>query len=399
MFPCTINTFINTLCIFIAVTFANGQDRQLVSKLNPGCEHCDATLIYTRAQGSHDTIHQIWDFTHHVPSVVYVIGPVNSNVTITWHDSYPDQFLFTDKFDGNKTYSFAAAVESIIEYNDLKDNGQFEPGMPKENVQRWPLDNTKWRRSDMVLTDKEAVVTMMGEDSTRSGVIEMKLDILPFQDYALDLPHLIHTANSTLVDVQLVNFTESPGFNASRFALRLVLASSDNSSTTWTKDMRKSLDDEHTPGVFEIIEMRSARARDGAFVQFRPVAYTQRERGVSSSTNAYITGFNRSSLPRHSVLPRLYRNYFEGNASLVVQDAVVSFGLAGDGYYKQHNFTAWSFTIGYGAPPLEGFSLFVMIIISIGLGVPTLLALAGVTYMLARRCRQRNPPARFTNDE
>lgn len=58
-----------------------------------------------------------------------------------------------------------------------------------------------------------------------------------------------------------------------------------------------------------------------------------------------------------------------------------------------------SFTYGYGQPPIESVSLFVIIVVSIGLGVPLLLALSGVSYVLVRRYRQRNQPERFIDDE
>lgn len=79
-----------------------------------------------------------------------------------------------------------------------------------------------------------------------------QLDLIPFKDYAVDLPHLIHTANSTLFDISLVNLTTSKEYNASRYAIHLLLVSTDPETDTMHYTMRKSLDDEHTPGVFEV---------------------------------------------------------------------------------------------------------------------------------------------------
>lgn len=74
--------------------------------------------------------------------------------------------------------------------------------------------------------------------------------MLPFTDYAVDLPHLIHTANSSLIDINLVNFTTS--MNASRYAIHFLMVSTDDWNDVMNYTMRKSLDDEHTPGVFEV---------------------------------------------------------------------------------------------------------------------------------------------------
>lgn len=84
---------------------------QIISKLNPGCPNCDSsyTLVYTRAEGSDDTIHQIWDFTRGVPSVIYAVGTVNSSMTIGWNRREPVNFTFTEQV----TYSFAAAIDKV----------------------------------------------------------------------------------------------------------------------------------------------------------------------------------------------------------------------------------------------------------------------------------------------
>ncbi|KOB74412.1 Lysosomal protein NCU-G1 [Operophtera brumata] len=247
----------------------------------------------------------------------------------------------------------------IYEYDDLDDNGHLSPKCPQKE---FSLRGLSWHRNNSLLTDQEAMLMVRAHyrDGARSGT----LDLLPYKDYAPSLPRLIHTSNSSLVDVHLVNLTSAEEYNATRFALRLLLVSTDRLSDSWDFTMRKSLDDEHTPGVFE-----SSRSGDGGFLQFRPVAYTEPERDVSSSTNTYFYGDIDED-------------------QLLIQDVYISFGVGGDGFYKQHNYTGW-----------YNFSLFVIVIISIGLGVPLLLATSGITYVLVKRCRQRNPPTRLTNDD
>lgn len=394
-FPVSIRMHLRSLFIVFLLSFACGQDRQIISSLNPGCENCDVTLVYIKAVGSHDTVHQLWDFSRGMPTIIYLITKLNSTVEVTWDGKEPSQFKITDR----PVYSFAATIDKLQEYNDINSTGQIDNKCPQRPV---PLRDVVWKRGDTVLTGDEVMVHMRGyfPDARQKGTVDMKLDLLPYKDYAVELPHLIHTANSTLIDVSLVNLTTSRDYNASRFAIHLTLVSTDAWSDAMKYTMRKSLDDEHTPGVFEIFEIktpRSVSSDDGGYVQFRPVSYTEPERSVSSSTNAYISNFTSTHLPKSSTLRIFYRDFNRDN--LLVQDTFISFGLPGDGNYKQHNYTSWSFSIGYGVPPVEKFSLFVIIIISIGLGVPVLLALSGITYVLARRCKQRNPPTRFTDDE
>ncbi|XP_059062089.1 glycosylated lysosomal membrane protein A-like [Achroia grisella] len=396
MFPLTTQMYLWSLLVILSISLVNSQNRKITSLLNPGCIHCSEydTLLYIRADGSHDSVHQVWDFTRHTPTVLFLISSLNLTMDVVWDDNKP-----SFKLSEEPKYSFAIAIDKIYEYNDTDDNGHFENRFPRR---QYPLKDLHWIRGDLVQSDNEVKLLMQTyyKNDFHNGTIEIKLDLLPFQDYAVDLPHLIHTSNSTLIDVNLVNLTCSEDYEASRFALHFLLVSTDKKNDTMNYTMRKSLDDEHTPGVFEIVEIvtpASRRGEGGGFLQFRPVAYTEPQRGVAVSTNAHVSNFNRTDLPYESTLKTFYQRFDRDD--VLIQDMVVSFGDAADGYYKQHNYTSWSFTVGYGSPPKESFSFFVIMIISIGLGIPVFLAMSGIIYLIVRRYKQRNPPTRFLDDE
>ncbi|KAG6452034.1 hypothetical protein O3G_MSEX007455 [Manduca sexta] len=372
---------------------ARGQDRKIVTQLNPGCVGCgtDKTLMYIRAEGPKDTMHLVWDFIYGPPLITLVIGETNSSLVVNWNGTSISDFFF----NGTIKYSFFTSLYKLYEYNDTEDVGYMTPQSPYHYDS---LEHLTWTRADAVLNDKEVMVRVDGHFRHKPGTVEVKLRYLPFTDYASDLPHLIHTANSTLVDVSLVNLTSSRRFNSSRFALNMVLLPTDIQQADELHFItRKSLDDEHTPGVFEIIEIKTPQSfagEEGGYLQFRPVAYTDPKREVSSSTNVHMSPFNNTGSNAARVLRPL-----AVNKDIFGAQTFVSFGMPGDGFYTKHNYTAWSFTAGYGTPPVEGFSLFVIIIISIGLGVPVLLALSGIIYVIDKRYKQRNMPQRLTDNE
>ncbi|XP_063627445.1 glycosylated lysosomal membrane protein B-like [Cydia splendana] len=384
---------LRTLVLICVLSLAFGQDRKITPLLNPDCKACSSntTLVYIKAEGSHNTIHQLWDFTRGTPTIIYAVAGVNSSLQVEWAHDKPVKFNMSEE----PSYSFAMAISEIYEYNDLEDRGH-----PNSSTKfrRYPLKELNWARQDSVLTEQEAMLVMQADKYSRhrNGTVAIKLDLLPFRDYATLLPHLIHTANSTLIDVQLANLTQSRDFNASRFALRLILVASDANGTL-SRRVEKSLDDEHTPGVFEIIEIKTPRCVTtgaGGYMQFRPVAYTQKERSVTSSTVVHVSDFNST----HIVLPNTLSRFYPDIDEMLIEDMIVSFGEPQDGFYRQHNYTAWSTTFGYGAPPVETFSLFVILVITIGLSVPVLLALSGVVYVVSRRCRHGNEPTRLREE-
>ncbi|KAI8433977.1 hypothetical protein MSG28_012128 [Choristoneura fumiferana] len=380
--------YLRTFLIVSVISFAFGYDRKITSKLNPDCASCseNTTLVYIRADGDNNTVHHLWDFTRGAPTMITAVTGLNSSLTVSWFKDKPENFLFSEE----PMYSFAMAIPEIYEYNDLNDLGHMDGRSAGRGI---PLGGRRWARQDSVLTERRAMLLMQARARSRNGTVAVKLDFFPSSGFSPELPHLIHTSNSSLLDVQLVNMSATRGFNSSRFALRLLLVGTEDDRGTMVEDVVKSLDDEHTPGVFEIIELKTpvcARGGGGGgggggFLQFRPVAYTEPERGVTTSTVVHTSHFNRTHLEKSTTLFTFYRDHI--NVELLIRDVFVSFGEPGDGFYRQHNYTAWSTTFGYGAPPVETFSLLVILVICIGLSVPAVLAVSGAVYVAARRCR------------
>jgi len=79
-----------------------------------------------------------------------------------------------------------------------------------------------------------------------------QLSAFGFRDHSGELPHLLHSANCTQVDLVLDKLKTNSSFSNSRFALQLLIASNDKANATATIVLRKSLDDEHSPGVFTV---------------------------------------------------------------------------------------------------------------------------------------------------
>jgi hypothetical protein len=80
----------------------------------------------------------------------------------------------------------------------------------------------------------------------------LQLSAYGFRDHSGELPHLLHSANCTQVDLMLDKLKTNSSFSSSRFALGVLIASSDKANTTSTIMSRKSLDDEHSPGIFTV---------------------------------------------------------------------------------------------------------------------------------------------------
>lgn len=193
------------------------------------------------------------------------------------------------------------------------------------------------------------------------------------------------------IDLIAKNFTSN--YSSPRIALELLIVSSENRTEgSFKLNKRRNLDDEFTPGIFDVFDIvspRSSQASEGAFFQYRPVCYTTKYRTVSGSTELKqgdIKNFNNSEDEIEIFLSTLPFSYFGYTIETkIAQRTNITFGLSGDGFYSRSNYTSFSMLMGLGSPPVEELSNFVIIFAAIGLGVPLLVLLVGGTYVFIKR--------------
>ncbi|XP_069697302.1 glycosylated lysosomal membrane protein B-like [Periplaneta americana] len=386
------------------VTDANGLTRKLTASHNPGCapEFCDSVkVLHVSAEGPNDTLHYLWDFTHK-PSILVALTPASSHLLIDWIN-FKDESAKKISFSEKSLYSFGIVLDKLWEYNDVDDTGFLDLKNTSSNYRReFGMQYFNWKIPSNFTVNNTDNVEFVVEASSYSapsnltavvnGSIRIMLSAFGFRDHSGELPHLLHSANCTQVDLILDKLKTDSNFTSSRFAVEVILASSDQNNSSASLVSRKSLDDEHSPGVFTLVDLQTpvAPSGNGGYLQWRPVAYIAKERGLSNSTDTNSYGVldikNHTEQLNHTLL---YSYYSENLNNLLVQSTTVSFGLKEDGFYKKTNYTSWTFMVGYGTPPNEDFSLLVILVISIGLGLPALLIIVAGIVMAVRRISQK----------
>lgn len=199
------------------------------------------------------------------------------------------------------------------------------------------------------------------------------------------------------LDLVAKNLTSS--FSSPRIAVELFFLTTENKTEGGFKfNKRRNLDDEFTPGIFDVFDIVSPRSDNdtrGAFFQYRPVCYINKFRTVSGSTELRqgiisnlindINGTDDVSSHFKNTLPYSYYGYDMMN--YVVQGMNITFGLEGDGFYSRTNYTAFSLLMGIGGAPIEQLSQFVVVFAAIGLGVPLIVLFFGSIYVGIKRYR------------
>lgn len=190
------------------------------------------------------------------------------------------------------------------------------------------------------------------------------------------------------VDIVAMNISSS--YKNPRIAFELFMVSSENKTEgSYTMNRVRNLDDEFTPGIFDVYNLVSPRSVNdikGSFIQYRPVCYVSKARSVSSSTESrhgYPTNIEDKGDPFKFTLPFAFHGY--GIHSRLHQAINITFGVPGDGFYSKTNYISFSYLMGVSTPPLEGLSPFVITFAVIGLGVPLLVLIVGGTYVAVKR--------------
>ncbi|KAG7205591.1 hypothetical protein KM043_007561 [Ampulex compressa] len=402
----------SVLWLLLFVTLINSgcsTHRSLRSWVNLGCgELCkdkNITTVYLRADGPNDTLHYLWDFGGN-PSILLALTPPSSWINITWEDFIArkeNSVTFSEEPD----YIFGVVINKIIEFNDVNDTGVIDTANATNIIYLHP-EYFRWERKGLTRKNEFVALDMEGncyndtaKNISRYGSINLSLRGFCTLDHSEIMPHMLHTENSTQVDIILNKFETTKGFSNSRFGIELLVVGGGNPDIPMFVEPKKSLDDEHTPGIFEVVEVRTPPYRimdnyqsAGAYLQWRPVSYTNESRDVTSSieTVQYSPAkvVNRTSAIRNTML----YCYFGSKAeNLLLQKITVSLGSKADGFYKESSYSTWTFIIGYGTAPEERFSYLVIMIMAIGLGLPLVIMLLVGLYICIRKMPKRHSDA------
>ncbi|KAK0182740.1 hypothetical protein PV327_000842 [Microctonus hyperodae] len=394
------------LCILLPYFCYGSQQRNLKYAINPQCgilcEKKNSTTFYLRADGSNDTLHYLWDFIGN-PSLLLAVTSPSTELKIDW-ESYLSHQPNSIRFTELPTYTFGLIIGKIIEFNDVNNTGSMD-GVNDKNINILNPQFFQWRRKSDKYDGQFVELFMIGDNYvdpelnvTKSGTVELVFNGFSSAAHSDITPHMLHSENSTQIDFIINHLRTNSYFDHSRFGIELTIVSHGNTNNPMTIDTKKSLDDEHTPGVFELVEVRTQEKNvkylQSGYLQWRPVSYTSSRRDVASATETmHYRLMNCSNISNNSIL---YAYYGDNTNNLLIEKLNVTLGASGDGFYKKTSYSTWSFIAGYGNPPNEQFSYLVIMIISIGVGLPVLILLIAAIYTCIRRI-PRNRGTRFVN--
>lgn len=77
------------------------------------------------------------------------------------------------------------------------------------------------------------------------------------EDHDSVTPHLLHSINVSQIDMEFVNLSWNSSIASPRIAAEFALVASESPKKPYKITKRKTVDDEHTPGIFTLVDVIS----------------------------------------------------------------------------------------------------------------------------------------------
>jgi len=380
------------LLVFLAVVDST-LHRNVRHAINPGCPPsiCNVSdvthavnVVHFEAVGPQDSIHALWS-TEGAPSALIARTGNHVNLSIDWDAFVKNQLTSpTDSpvihFSSPPAVAFGFILRTLVEYDDKNDAA--DPDVYKTanstttDTKEYPLDRCLWspvkRRNDTFVFQTSPLDKDFGES------LRLEVRMTGNLSRGDALPRLQLTPNNTHLDLFLDNKTVS--FDHSRFYLIVDVV---NNEYPLTLTSVSTIDDEYTPGVFKTYRLGAADTKvveNARYAAWKPVAYTTSERSLEMQT--LVKAFDGEGVdPGLNDVKSVVGEYFQriGNDSMSRQ-IKIGFGQQEDKFYKNTAFSVWSVLVGIGAPPKDEISTLVVVVISVGLGVPAVFVILGGIY-------------------
>ncbi|XP_008057313.1 glycosylated lysosomal membrane protein isoform X1 [Carlito syrichta] len=358
------------------------ETRQVSLEVIPDWEGPPQNLLHIRAVGTNSTLHYVWSSLGPPAVVLVATNSPYSTLSVNWSR------LLSPEPDGGLTvlpedsvqFSSALVFTRLLEFDstNVSDPAADPPGKP---YPPYSLADFSWNNITNSLDPVSLSSTFQGHlvnDPTRAfanGSLSFRVQAFSRSGRPAQPPRLLHTADTCQLEVVLVGVL--PRGNRSLFGLEV--ATLGQGPDCPSMQQQHSIDDEYAPAVFQLDQLLWGSLPSG-FVQWRPVAYSQKQGGRESALPCHASPLHPTleyPLPQSPIVRAFFgsQNFCAFN---------LTFGAStGPGYWDQH-YLSWSMLLGVGSPPVDALSPLVLGIMAVALGAPGLMLLGGGLVLLLR---------------
>ncbi|XP_049736737.1 glycosylated lysosomal membrane protein isoform X2 [Elephas maximus indicus] len=324
------------------------ETRQVSLEAVPGWPGPPQNLLHIRAVGANSTLHYVWSSLG-LPAVLLVAtNTPHSFLSVNWSrllSPEPDEGLMVLPKDSIQ-FSSALVFTRLFEF-DSTNVSDVTAKLPGKPYPPYSLAEFSWNNITDSLDPATLSATFRGRpihDLTKAfvnGSLSFRVQAFSTSGRPIQPPRLLHTADTCQLEVVLTG--ASPRGNCSLFGLEVATLSQGPDCPSVQE--QRSIDDEYAPAVFQLDQLLWGSLPSG-FVQWRPVAFSQKQRGRESALPCQVSPLHPTlaySLPQSPIV----QAYFGSQTNFCAFN--LTFGAStGPGYWDQY-YLSWP-----SSPPCHG---------------------------------------------
>ncbi|NXC34850.1 GLMPB protein, partial [Campylorhamphus procurvoides] len=352
---------------------------------NPGWNSSSVNLLHVRAQGPRDSLHYVWSSIGAPAVLLVATQSPRSSLAIDWPRLLSPSPAGAIRIDPPSSVVYATAVvfTKVFESSEATPSGELF--YPPYDLSEFSWDSLNHTLNHTALTaELSGVPTTDPGGAFANGSLAFRVTAYESPGRAERLPSLLHTADSSQLEFVLAGV--SPRANSSQFVLEVATVE----ESGWARTLRseRSIDDEYTPTIFEVLSLVSEPQNSSStlsFLQWKATAYGSRSPRREDGIRCRAQGLQEANgtLPGSTIV----RAFF-GGSSPSVSAINVTFGGEEGRVYQERRYLSWSVLLGFGQPPRDSFSPLVISIMAVALGTPLAMLLLGTCLvLLAQRKR------------
>ncbi|XP_006038581.2 glycosylated lysosomal membrane protein isoform X1 [Alligator sinensis] len=370
---------LGALCLLGALGRPPAGRREVSMHFNPGWNDSSVNLLHVQAVDANSTLHYVWSSLG-VPAVLLLY---TENEHSTLHINWP-QLLSPDPAGAiwveppsSVLHASAVVFTKLFEYDGANASG------PARALFYPPYDLAAFSWDSVNRTLNHTALTAAFRGTGPPGTFHngsIAFQVTAYEESSRDrrLPGLLHTANSS--KLEFVMDGVAPRGNSSRFVLEMVMV--EGPGRHRRLESARSIDDEYTPTIFEMVQLVSEPQGTHAgpgFLQWKTTAYGARE---AKRENGIRCRYSPLQAVNGTLLgPSIAHAYFGKDVGGLAA-INISFGGEDGEIYASTGYLSWSVLLGFGTPPEDAFSPLVVAIMAVALGTPVVLLVAGAIVVL-----------------
>jgi len=386
------------LLIFLCLCTADQytERKVLIKDLSVQCGTDIVPLFHVTAtkHGNHrDVIHYlVTTWTRPTVLIKHTMRPTSLilNTTNICNQTLLPAFLFKDVTGETTAELSGVMISQVFQYIDRYDDITLhQHGHRDKDV----LPYFTWTST---VVGKEKVVFEGIDHNSTNATLRFTLEFHTAHGQGLKPPKNPINANLTEFRLELINLPAY--YKQTRYAAEVTffttaISSMANNMADAGHTTTQYIDDEYTPGIFEIWAVNFlqelSRIRR-TYVTWKPVSYHSHH--CVRSDQGLVKKFLKRADGEYTKLDNPLPQY-EGEVPCGLVSGMnaknyqmfVTFGIPKDGFYNGHPYLSWSGMVGSGTPPQDTMSTKLILTIAIGLGTPGVVIIIGIIFLLMKK--------------